>query len=1135
MINTKNMKRIAILIILALTVGFGLGLQAQDRRTLETKVADILTQMPTHDLKHRDRLMNDMLSLGEVGLAQFVDMLVAPGTGDDTQARFALGNLSHFVGQPGQDEGRDLLSKVFGTALKADYDREVKAFLIYHLDFFGNEEVCESLGVFLSDERLYEPAVKAIVSNGSHHMAHILMEALPKLKGEQLARAIYGIGELAEPHALEAMAAFENSADSEVQKAVIYAYSRMGSPTSMKYMMNAAKEANYMYDMSEATPALITYANSLAEAGELESCEKVCATLIKKCTGEAQITYALAAIRTLVDQFGYHAMDHLINGFKSPDKKYRGGILVSAMQIEDIGATRDWMEIYPGLPSESQAELIEFFGNRNDLTALPLVLDGLFGTAPDIKKPSMVALGKLIGPEAIPYVLFVMAKAGEDEVAVAKSVLNTLVGPNEMDLVGNEFEKQGTNGKIALLELIADRNAEAYFDLVRKYTGDEDGKLRDAAFMALPAVSTEGNMKALISMLYNAKESGEISKVQEALVAASETIEGDQTKAVLDAYTGATKMQERFLPIFPKLGGDEALKVVHSAFSNGNKEIKTVAFEALTQWVDYKASSALFEICQSGNQEYKSKAFNGFVRQIASAPIPDDQRLLLLRKVMPFASNSEEEIKVIRALGNNKTFLTLIYLGSLMEKDALANEAGRAVATIALPPSGTKEGMYGVEVSRILKKAIQSIKGEESDYIIANIESWLAQMPQEDGYVSMFNGKDLSGWQGLVKNPIARAKMSEKELAKEQAIADARVPEMWTVKNGEIQFTGTGFENLCSIKEYADFEMVVDWRITKKGDSGIYLRGTPQVQIWDTSRIEVGAQVGSGGLYNNQKNPSKPLLVADNPINDWNTFYIKMIGDSVTVMLNGQLVVDNVILENYWDRTLPIFASGPIELQAHGTDLAFRDVYVKEIKSGEYNLSVQEKSDGFVSLFNGKNLDGWIGNKTDYVVEEGIIVIRPQDGGHGNLYTEKQYADFNYRFEFQLTPGANNGLGIRTPAEGDAAYVGMELQILDNTAPIYANLQPYQYHGSVYGVIPAKRGFLKPVGEWNSEEVIVQGTRIKIILNGEVIVDGDIADARDNGTMDHKDHPGLKNEKGHIGFLGHGSVVKFRNIRIKEL
>lgn len=139
------------------------------------------------------------------------------------------------------------------------------------------------------------------------------------------------------------------------------------------------------------------------------------------------------------------------------------------------------------------------------------------------------------------------------------------------------------------------------------------------------------------------------------------------------------------------------------------------------------------------------------------------------------------------------------------------------------------------------------------------------------------------------------------------------------------------------------------------------------------------------------------------------------------------------------------------------------------------------------------------------------------------------------KFDFKLTPGANNGLGIRAPLEGDAAYVGMELQILDNTAKVYEKLQPYQYHGSVYGIIAAKREFLKPVGEWNSEEVIAQGNRIQVILNGEVIVDGDIAEATANGTPDHKDHPGLFNKTGHIGFLGHGSELRFRNLRIKEL
>ena len=377
--------------------------------------------------------------------------------------------------------------------------------------------------------------------------------------------------------------------------------------------------------------------------------------------------------------------------------------------------------------------------------------------------------------------------------------------------------------------------------------------------------------------------------------------------------------------------------------------------------------------------------------------------------------------------------------------------------------------------------------------------------------------------------------MSPKELAAKQIDANAKATKNWSAKDNTIAFNGDG-DNLCSEKQYGDFEMVVDWRITKKGDSGIYLRGSPQVQIWDTSRVEVGAQVGSGGLYNNTKYRSTPLKVADNPIGDWNHFYIKMVGEKVTVYLNGILTVDNVILENYWDRTIPIFPKEAIELQAHGTDLAFRDIYVNEINESKYTLPAEEQKDGFTALFNGVNFENWTGDTVSYKVIDGEIAFTLDNGpSHGNLFTEKEYRDFDFRFEFLQTPGCNNGLGIRAPLRGDAAYEGMELQILDDDAPIYAQLQPYQYHGSVYGVIPAKRGSLKPLGQWNYEEVIAKGTNIKIILNGNVIVDGDIATASRNGTMDHKEHPGLLRPTGHIGFLGHESVVKFRNIRVKEL
>jgi hypothetical protein len=261
-----------------------------------------------------------------------------------------------------------------------------------------------------------------------------------------------------------------------------------------------------------------------------------------------------------------------------------------------------------------------------------------------------------------------------------------------------------------------------------------------------------------------------------------------------------------------------------------------------------------------------------------------------------------------------------------------------------------------------------------------------------------------------------------------------------------------------------------------------------------------------------------------------------MKGDRVTVYLNGVLVTDNVPLENYWDRSMPLFPREQLELQAHGTEVAYRNIFVRELPTNMPDtLTPEEKKQGFVSLFDGTDLDQWTGNKSGYVVKDGAIEVNPQNGRGGNLYTKDEFGNFIFRFEFQLTPGANNGIGIRAPLEGDAAYVGMEIQVLDNDAPKYKDLHVYQYHGSVYGVIPAKRGFLLPVGEWNKEEIIANGNKIKVILNGHVILDGDIKEASKNGTLDHKDHPGLLRKSGHIGFLGHGDVVRFKNLRVKKL
>ena len=475
----------------------------------------------------------------------------------------------------------------------------------------------------------------------------------------------------------------------------------------------------------------------------------------------------------------------------------------------------------------------------------------------------------------------------------------------------------------------------------------------------------------------------------------------------------------------------------------------------------------------------------------------------------------------------------LVFVSQFLAETGVQKEAALIVTRLAL----ANHTISGPIVRQALEQALPLISCEDSALLVPKLKAHLKKMPYDYGFVSLFNGKDLTGWKGLVSNPIARGKMSEAELATAQQKVNESIQKDWIIKDGLLVFTGHG-DNLCTEKKYGDMEMYVDWKITEKGDAGIYLRGTPQVQIWDTSRREVGAQVGSGGLYNNQKNISKPLLVADNKIGEWNTFHIIMRGDKVTVYLNGILVTDNISLENYWDRKLPLFTKEQIELQAHGTYVAYRNIYLRELpneSSTITQLTESEKQEGFVQLFDGTNFDNWVGNKAGYLLKNGVIEVNPEAKGGGNLYTKEEFSDFIYRFEFQLTPGANNGIGIRAPLEGDAAYVGMEIQVLDSEHPMYANLKPYQYHGSVYGIVPAKRGFLKPTGEWNQEEIMIQGSKIKVTLNGTVITEADLKEATKNGTVDHNEHPGLKNTTGHIGFLGHGDVVRFKNMRIKKL
>ena len=407
-----------------------------------------------------------------------------------------------------------------------------------------------------------------------------------------------------------------------------------------------------------------------------------------------------------------------------------------------------------------------------------------------------------------------------------------------------------------------------------------------------------------------------------------------------------------------------------------------------------------------------------------------------------------------------------------------------------------------------------------------------------EGYRALFNGKDLTGWRGMgTDNPYQLAAKTEEERAAFFAKNQPGIDAHWKVVDGVLVNDGQG-PYATTIEDFGDVELWVDYKTVPKADSGIYLRATPQIQIWDsteTAKFKIGADKGSGGLWNNSAGaPGKdPLALADKPFGEWNRFRIVQVGARTTVWLTDTLVVDNAIMENYWDRKRPLLRRGPIQLQTHGGEIAWRNVFVREIGAEEANRWLRDRAgDGFVSLFNGKDLAGWAGAVDNYEVVDGAI--RCQAGKGGTLHTKDEYGDFVARMEFRLPPGGNNGLAIRYPGSGDTAYVGMcELQVLDSEHSKYATLDKRQYHGSVYGMAAAERGYLRPTGAWNEQEVTVKGSRITVELNGSVILDADVAAVKD--FMGGKPHPGMNRTSGSFGFAGHGDPVEFRNVAIKRL
>ena len=1133
-----------IFFVLLVAVGLQHAAIAQtstDQRTLTTRIADLLAQLPAKDFKQLNGNMLEISQLGEEGLVSLINGLSPTGKGNNALIEYAIGGYSAYVMQPGKESERSSTVKAYSKALKNISDKNNIQFLISQLELIGKDDAVASLQPYLIDAQLADAASRALVKVNSPAAKAALLSALPKAQLPAKLSIIEALGMSRTKEAVAALNPLAESADEKQTKVTLFALALIADPSSEAVFNAASKKASYLYENTDALSANLLYAQNLLKDGNTTLAVKIAQQLSQTALAENQVHTRTAALKILIDSQPENRIALLLKAAEDKNTEYRGAALKFAQPYLTPTTTSVWLSKLSKSNSATKAGIVSMFGESKSKEALPAILKLMKSKDEDLKFAAIQAAAEIGEVQVLDDLYNVMRKGDSSTIAITSDAILRMKGNGISEKIASYIPKSKAPVQIALVNILGSRAANDQIGSIYSLLNHKNAEVRKAAFAALKQTATNKDLPQLFTLLNETSEQTELVAVQDAIIAAVKENKDNSPQVDMVLQQMAAAPQDRkplYYKILGSLGGTKSLNAITEAYYAGENQNKKSALAALASWTDAGAIENLLKIARETKDDQDfSLALTGYLRSVRAASYPGEQRLLKLREAMAIAKTTAQKQVILKDLEQSKTMNTLIFAGKYLDDSALQQTAANTVMNIAL----SDKSFSGTIVKNLLNKTLSVKTGGDSEYEKEAIRKFLAEMPEGEGFVALFNGVDLQGWKGLVANPIKRAAMDPKTLAAAQKKSDGEMMENWKVVNGELFFASKG-DNMATVKKYGDFEMLVDWKIIddkkQNGDAGIYLRGTPQVQIWDIARVKDGAQVGSGGLYNNKVNESKPLKIADNKLDEWNTFRILMKGDRVTVFLNGDLVTDNVILENFWDRSLPIFAEEQIELQAHGSPIAYRDIFIREIpRPKPFELSAAEKKEGFKVLFDGTNMHQWTGNTTDYIIEDGNIAIRPKPGkgSGGNLFTKDEYSDFVFRFEFQLTPGANNGLGIRAPLTGDAAYSGMELQILDNEAPIYKNLHIYQYHGSVYGIMPAKRGFLKPTGEWNYQEVFVNGSKIKIILNGTVILDGDLTEARKNGTADGKSHPGIFRNSGHIGFLGHGSPLQFRNIRVKDL
>ena len=1114
------MKKIFLCLAMAALVPFTSFAQDSRGRSVSTIIADNLQTLPADNVKAYNKAMDEIAKTGAEGVEMLVTNLNTIGK-ERAALEYAINGVASYVSTPDKAD----LKKGVKEGLKAGMlkleNKAYQEFVFSQLELITEAEDVDWIAELLKDEYLSGRAMRVLISTtGSEAKILELVNAAEKpCPALAYAVAEKGIAE-AEDKMIE-WAACDNEC---VKRMVYYALSEVGTKKSVPVLAAAAKADKYTWTLTRgaakwntndgasekeeqfaatttATYAYVNLLNNLVENGDKATALKAAKALLKAAKNNDNVQCAANNIILAVE--GKSGMAYVTSALKKGNRAYRVAALREAEAFADGDVYAAIVKVMPKLSSEAQVDVLNWLGTVHADVQVGAVISAISSEDAAVAEAAIKAASKIGGDEALQAIIAELNGDNSKTAYAALLSFNGNIGEGLVAALDNEAIQ------VNALKLIGTRRVKAASEKVFALLDSENAAVAQAAKEALAGVVSMKDFDALCAKL-EAADKSEVALWQKALRSALNTEAAATQSSAVIAKMNASKTPERYYSVLAQASNDEAINALMKAYEGANKE---AALAALLTINNDKMIANLAGI--AAKNENNKAVLDRYTKLVsASKGLTNVQKYLLLADGLALAKDDASKNTLINALSKTAELPALYLAAQYLDAEGTQKAAAAAVKFIA----GKNKSEGGEAITAALNKTLalyDSWKATNADagYAVDEIKKHLNEMPKGAPEFKAF------AWGTVVPYSIEVASTPKmKKAAKTKAMkAAAEAAKGWVIDGAKATFAGTTAGSVATEQAYGNFVLYTEWE--SKGEASLGVRGIPAV-------------------------------VALNAAEGWNAMVVNVVDERMTVVLNGKEVVSNVIIENKLDASKPTPTEGVFILTSDGKPVALRNTYIKALPATpKFELSAEEKKEGFKVLFDGTSLNEFTGNKTNYVTKDGTIFVTAQYGGSGNLYTKEEYANFVLRFEFAfVNPGVNNGIGIRTPMGVDAAYDGMEIQVLDHHSPIYAGwLKPQQHHGAVYGIITPKIVTFPELGTWNTEEIYANGDHIRVTVNGEVILDGNIREAcqghnvapdgsnKNPYTLDKKNHPGLFNEKGHIGLLGHGPGIKFRNIRIKVL